>query len=793
MASFKPTGYHALMDQGEYQRLKQVVMEALEREPGAREAFVLEALADHAELRERALRMITHAVSEDFLATSAVAVDEQHQAESMIGQTIGRIRIDALLARGGMGEVYQGFDVLLEREVAVKLVRQQWRLSPQRREAFLAEARALSSLAHPHICQVYDFFADDEDGNREGDDRRDVLVLELIEGRTVRKWLDESGKPSRRTALQIALQIAEALVSAHERGIAHRDLKPDNVMLTTKGQVKVLDFGLARSVPLEDVEPDGKTGTMMAGTPGYLAPEQARGETTTTASDLWSFGCLLIELLTGKAPFDTTQTRPSLLEKARQGLVTVPHNQPRAETALLKKLLAAEPSQRPSARELRDRLKRIIERPRRRLKMAAAVAAVVVIAGAGLRYTIDLQTERDRAEMARAEAEDLARFMLEDLYAGLLNVGRLELLEPVADKTVEYFVTRRSDQPDRADTGLALMRAAQVLDYQGRLDEAVAAMSEALERLRVLQVQRPEDPMIPYHLADGLTLLSLQQAAAGQYGRALASARESVALAEDLLAEPDRPDNGKVPTAEKRRELMVGAWFALADGLARAGQLEPAIAVVDSALAHPVTRSLESSRRDLLTADLHWVRCLALLERDLGDVEQVEACTPSLRLDRAALEASPDDANARRKLSNSLWLMGRAQRQSGQAQAALAHSAEAETLIRGLIAWDPEQLPLVNQLVVILIVRARALDDLGRESESIAVLNEALELTRTMVGDGEDQMVMHNHATVLALLGPSEQARHWAARLLDSGWNRPGFLRLCRAQTLDSRCAGDSS
>ncbi|MCB1587610.1 MAG: serine/threonine protein kinase, partial [Xanthomonadales bacterium] len=138
-----------------------------------------------------------------------------------------------MIARGGMGEVYAGTDELLQRPVAVKLMKAALRMSAVRRSAFLAEAQVLSALRHRNICQVYDFFEDRA---------QDVLVLELIEGETLRSVLQRGPAPQ---PIAIALQVADALVAAHERGVAHRDLKPENVMLTPAGQVKVLDFGLA--------------------------------------------------------------------------------------------------------------------------------------------------------------------------------------------------------------------------------------------------------------------------------------------------------------------------------------------------------------------------------------------------------------------------------------------------------------------------------------------------------------------------------------------------------------------
>ena len=772
------------MDPARYQRLKNLVIEALEQPEEERERFIDEACGDDAALRDDLLRLMGHSISDGFLADSALAVDERQQAESLIGATIGRIRIDRLIARGGMGEVYAGEDQLLERAVAVKLIRSQWRWSEARRDGFLAEARALSALAHPNICQVHDFFSDDE---------RDVLVMELIEGRTLREVLAQDGQPGHRQALTWAALIADALVSAHEQGIAHRDLKPDNVMLTASGKIKVLDFGLARSSPVGDQAGVSKTETQAGGTPGYLAPEQARGDPSTPASDIWSFGVLLIELLTGKAAFDERQTGSSLLEQAKRGEILLPAGQPRAEARLLRSLLSPEPGLRPSARELRAQLQKILDRPKRRLTVAAVSAAVLLLAFGGFRYTVDLQNERDRAEAARTEAENLAQFMLQDLYTGLDAVGRLDLLEPVADQSIDYFINRRgatsSDAPNDLGAGLALMRSAQVMFYQGRLSDSIEVMEEALRRLRALNAERPDDRIVQFHLIEGLNDLSSQLNSGGFHSRSQAAAREALNRAQGTLdALNERSD-----TSEDERvrtwDLLLQAWYALSDSALRGGDFQLSIDSAQRALTLIERQAPDLKLMDQRFADIAWTRCLAMLQvtRSGG---QIEACQLPLDVDTAHFRSNSEDATAKLNYANSLWLMSQAQRIEGDPGAALERAEMAESLARELIAWDPEQPRHSNTLAVTLISQARALAMLEREDDRQQTLDKALSLTTAMVGDGDDHLVVHNHATILALLGRAEEARPWARMLMDSGWNRPAFIQLCRTLELDPRCEG---
>ena len=157
--------------------------------------------------------------------------------EDLVGRRVGHIHVEGFLASGGMGSVYVGFDEALERRVALKAIRSRERFDPEARSRFRREARVLSRLRHPHICQIHDYL--------EGEGV-DVLVLELVEGRGLDAALDTGLAPA--LLEQVAEQIAGVLVAAHGAGVVHRDLKPSNVMLTPDGQVKVLDFGLSRLV-----------------------------------------------------------------------------------------------------------------------------------------------------------------------------------------------------------------------------------------------------------------------------------------------------------------------------------------------------------------------------------------------------------------------------------------------------------------------------------------------------------------------------------------------------------------
>lgn len=222
------------------------------------------------------------------------------------GTRIGSYEILASLGAGGMGAVYRAKDTRLGRTVAIKAMHDSFAQEPDRIARFEREAQLLASLNHPNIGAIYG--VEEAEGSR-------FLVLEFVDGRTLADLL-QAGAPPLPEALVIAQQVAGALAAAHERGIIHRDLKPGNVMVTPDGQVKVLDFGLGKAVEGDSSLSDGPrsnspTMTMAAtqagiilGTAGYMSPEQAKGRTADKRSDVWAFGCLLFELVTGKRAFD---------------------------------------------------------------------------------------------------------------------------------------------------------------------------------------------------------------------------------------------------------------------------------------------------------------------------------------------------------------------------------------------------------------------------------------------------------------------------------------------------------
>jgi serine/threonine-protein kinase len=209
----------------------------------------------------------------------------------VVGETIaGRYELQELVGTGGMSSVYKAHDTLLERNVALKILHDQYRTDDDFVERFKREARAVARLSHPNIVTVIDR---GEDGGKQ------FIVFEYIDGENLKEHLVRSGRLPVRDALELALQVARALAFAHEHGLVHRDVKPQNVLLNGDGRAKVTDFGIARSLDVDGVT---QTGTVL-GTSNYIAPEQASGRRVDQQTDVYSLGVVLYELLAGEVPF----------------------------------------------------------------------------------------------------------------------------------------------------------------------------------------------------------------------------------------------------------------------------------------------------------------------------------------------------------------------------------------------------------------------------------------------------------------------------------------------------------
>ena len=288
--------------------MKGVLTGALALPASDRAAFLAGACEDE-EMRRRAESLLVDADSADaFLsapaleAAAAILEESRRHAPALTpGRRLGRYEILSPLGAGGMGEVYRARDSKLKRDVAVKVLPGYVSGDPEFLSRFEREASAVAALSHPNILSIFDF------GNEDG---VAFAVMELLEGKTLREMLD-AGPISQRKAADYAQQVARGLWAAHERGVVHRDLKPENLFVTRDGQVKILDFGLAKNVgraapgkqtSAPTVSGQTQPGTVM-GTVGYMSPEQVRGLPADHRSDIFCLGAVLYEMLSGRRAF----------------------------------------------------------------------------------------------------------------------------------------------------------------------------------------------------------------------------------------------------------------------------------------------------------------------------------------------------------------------------------------------------------------------------------------------------------------------------------------------------------
>ena len=324
--------------------------------PGERSAFLAEACPDDEALRREVEALLNEPGSDDGFLETPVLVVPAELVTPMVGRSLGGYQLQTLLGIGGMGEVYRAHDTKLDRDVAIKVLPAAFTSDPDRLARFAREAQMLAALNHQNICGIY--------GLEEAEGIQ-FLILELVEGQTLAQMLANrlessasgAGLPVQ-AALNIARQIADALEVAHDKGIVHRDLKPANITITPDRVVKVLDFGLAKAVLEDGSSPDltelpnggtadGHRGAVI-GTAAYMSPEQARGRPVDKRTDIWAFGCVLYEMLTGRVAFpgDTVSDSIAKILEREPDWSLLPASTPPSIRRLLLRCLTKDPKRR---------------------------------------------------------------------------------------------------------------------------------------------------------------------------------------------------------------------------------------------------------------------------------------------------------------------------------------------------------------------------------------------------------------------------------------------------------------
>ena len=382
-------------------------------------------------LARRGYRLLIHgALISD---SKSVAPAKPGDPSSLVGKQVSHYRVLGILGGGGMGVVYKGEDMKLNRPVALKFLVEAFAQDTPTLRRFVREARLASLLNHPNICTIYEI------GEHEG---QPFIVMELMEGETLRDLITKTGASSNGKMrgqelahrLEIAVQIADGLNEAHLRGIVHRDIKPANVFVTQSGKVKLLDFGLAKqfsSLPVDDSagtqaprspQPTGQG--VMIGTPDYMSPEQVRGEPLDQRSDVFSFGILLCELLGGTHPF-----RRSTANETMAGILRDPPglngDMPQSLIVLIRRLLAKPLDLRyPSISEVRGDLERLISASVWVTEQEPAALTDIPLIG----------REQEFAELKRLLGEAMAGRGSMVLIGGEPGIGKTHLARAILDE-----------------------------------------------------------------------------------------------------------------------------------------------------------------------------------------------------------------------------------------------------------------------------------------------------------------------------------------------------------------------
>jgi eukaryotic-like serine/threonine-protein kinase len=435
-----------------WQEVKEILYSALEIGSEQRAAFLDKRCGDDLELRREIESLIAaHSKAAERFESPAVekmaAVVSNEVVDGMVGRSLAHYEIIEKLGAGGMGEVYLARDTVLNRKVALKVLPLFFTQHPDRLRRFQQEARAASTLNHPNILTIH------EVGHL---DSTHYLATEFVEGESLRDRINRA--PLKITeALDIATQIASALAAAHEAGIVHRDIKPENIMLRRDGIVKVVDFGLAKLTPaVSESEASTMVNTeegIVIGTAQYMSPEQARGLRVDARTDIWSFGCVLYEMLARCAPFKAPTTGDLIvyiLEREPPPLTRLTPEIPPELGRIVKKSLRKERDERyQTGKELLDGLNALKRAPdrstmthRQYRRAGAAVLAILLISALGVwTYVRRAQSETSR----RAAVAEVERLVDLGLFVDVWRVGTAALQHWPNDPQLEHSMRAASD------------------------------------------------------------------------------------------------------------------------------------------------------------------------------------------------------------------------------------------------------------------------------------------------------------------------------------------------------------
>ncbi len=758
-----------------WERVKDVFLEAVELPVERRAAFLERATHGDADLRREVESLLAAHEEEGLrdptlpsLGETSTVPDGDLPPPPASGTTLGRFRVLRSLGRGGMGEVLLAHDPLLERDVALKLLPAALASHPEARARLLREARAAAGLGHPHIATIYEI------GEVDG---RDVIAQEAVPGKTLRALRRDApdGRPLDAPGIvRLAHPVAEALTFAHERGVVHRDVKTSNVLVTPEGVVKLVDFGLATQTPARRSAPDADAtraghvdaghpppdddappGTQPApagsieGTPTAMSPEQAAGREVGPPSDVFSLGCLLFELATGRPPFRGRDAAAVLDAVVRADAPDLRRLRPDLDPALARLVdacLRKEPAARPSMREVHRALvdleREVDARAGTLARPLAGVLSLLVVgvlawfaiggpASSGdaspttaARTAVVCFDERPDAAPDDPLPDMLARLLTAELAAGReLDVLSQQRLSDVARREglADGHVPRDRLGAVARAADLGTLAVARLEEIDGRPHASVEIQDVATGR-----VVGGGHAFFPFEGEHDVFELAME------LGRQV---RQTLG-ADDLSPDERRALTAQLTSSVEAYRAYVrgqqaldrGSFDEAARAFEEATLRDPAFALAHFRLAltltwtgdaEPTALAIERARafRDKLPDDVR-----ALMDvTDLYAADRQAAALPGLL---SILERDPDNREA-------LFLVGEAYTHS----ATRADAREALATYRRLYALEPEHAPLYDHLLNALLRLGRheeargLLDEMGRrEPENLPALRGMLAL-----------------------------------------------------------------
>ena len=781
-------------------RVLDLVGEALDLAPAERPAFLQSACGEDAAVLAEVNSLLTYqSGSNTFLAHPAFQVDPEILAspsgELLPGTILGDYRIESLLGEGGMGEVYLAQDTALGRKVAVKLLKRHLDDAALLRR-FRHERRVLAGLTHPGIARLY--------GAAVSPEGRSYLVMEYVEGERLDRYCDRHnlGVPER---LALFRQVCAAVAYAHRNLVIHRDLKPANIRVTPGGEPKLLDFGVAKLLDPEEatLTLDAPTVTLAAAmTPEYASPEQLRGEPITTASDVYSLGVVLYELLTGARPYhfksrrpdevarvicEEEPPRPSTVLRGRQGR-TKPTAAPSAPgrfrtwrlrpssfvlhpSALAGDLdnivamaLRKEPARRyASAAQLADDIRRHdaglpvlarkdtagyrVNRFVRRHKPGVAAAVLVLLAlVAGL---VSTAIQARRADRRFEDVRRLAHSILFEVEPQIANLtGATGARSTLVKRALEYLDSlAREAGGDRELRGELATAYEKVGDVQGNpnvsnlgdLKGALASYRKARDlRLSMLK-STPHDASIRHALATNEEQLGVLLWWDNRTGDALASYRDALTLRRALLAEQPR-------SVEFRRGLA-SLQMNLADVYAWNGQSPEALKDYGNAL--PILQTLSAERPDDAERQIGLARCLSrlgIVRRDVDDNSGALAAFHHAQgLLEVVIQKDPNNHSARLEDWFATYHECQVYEQQRAADQALPLAVRIVAMAEEMARADPKDSALSHDLAISDNSYGEALSQAGRWPEAIDYFQRGLSID-TRLGEQSPENGEYSHS-----------------------------------------------